>query len=400
VRVRRLSTGVLAGAALLAACTMGTGQPEPDPVDRLLVIDTDSAATMTPDGTDRVDVDPGEGARFFQGAWSWDAARVVLSGQAPAGPFLDILPAAEATAARLATQSLPFYLYWEPDGDRVAYLANGIAGIDLGIVTDAVDGPTDSLVATGQPYYFDWDPAGGRMVTHIGVASLDLLTPGVTSERLLDDPAPYQAPQWSPDGGRILHAETANGTRVVLTYPGDGRRDVLASYDGFAFFSMDPSGERVAIATLAGDAGPAITASFRRVVEPDTLVVVDVVTGDATRVGDEPTVGFWWSPQGDALLFLTVDRPAPNGPVLRWHVYESGVVNDLETFRPSAAFARDLLPFFDQYSRSMTLWSPDGTRFAYPGAPDGDTAGIWVHDLVTGERQRVSDGIFVAWSPR
>jgi Tol biopolymer transport system component len=58
---------------------------------------------------------------------------------------------------------------------------------------------------------------------------------------------------------------------------------------------------------------------------------------------------------------------------------------------------RDLVPFFDQYAQSMTLWSPDGTAFAFPAAVNGE-AGIWRQDLSGGDPIRVAGGSWVAWS--
>jgi len=47
----------------------------------------------------------------------------------------------------------------------------------------------------------------------------------------------------------------------------------------------------------------------------------------------------------------------------------------------------------------MTLWSPDGTSFAYPGLI-GDQAGIWVQGLDADEPDFVLEGgSVVAWSP-
>jgi hypothetical protein len=47
----------------------------------------------------------------------------------------------------------------------------------------------------------------------------------------------------------------------------------------------------------------------------------------------------------------------------------------------------------------MTLWSPDGSSFAFAGLI-GDRAGIWVQDLDADEPSFVLDGgSVVAWSP-
>ena len=114
------------------------------------------------------------------------------------------------------------------------------------------------------------------------------------------------------------------------------------------------------------------------------------------RVGDESVVAFWWSPDGRSLLVLEV---AEEGfPMLAWSVWEDGSMTGPTEFEPDPTFVRDLLPFFDQYAQSMSLWAPDGTAFAFPGRI-GDEAGIWVHP-VDGTPELIEEGTWVAWSPR
>ena len=69
--------------------------------------------------------------------------------------------------------------------------------------------------------------------------------------------------------------------------------------------------------------------------------------------------------------------------------------------RPTATFVREYLPFFDQYSRSLTLWSPQGDAFTYAGRNDDGDTGIWVQPVEADRPAvRVSDGQFASWSPR
>ena len=64
---------------------------------------------------------------------------------------------------------------------------------------------------------------------------------------------------------------------------------------------------------------------------------------------------------------------------------------------PAPGLLRDLVPFFDQYAQSMTLWSPDGSAFAFPGVVDGED-GIWVQELAGADPRRIAGGSWVAWS--
>ena len=44
------------------------------------------------------------------------------------------------------------------------------------------------------------------------------------------------------------------------------------------------------------------------------------------------------------------------------------------------------LPFWDQYVRSQTVWSPDGEQFAHVGRAGSGESGVWIHDASTSGR--------------
>jgi hypothetical protein len=68
-------------------------------------------------------------------------------------------------------------------------------------------------------------------------------------------------------------------------------------------------------------------------------------------------------------------------------------------FAPSDVFGRDYLQFFQQYAQSMSLWSPDGSAFAYAGTTEAGDSGIWIQPARAGsEPILVSGGVFAAWS--
>ncbi|KAL4433073.1 hypothetical protein ABPG77_006500 [Micractinium sp. CCAP 211/92] len=91
-----------------------------------------------------------------------------------------------------------------------------------------------------------------------------------------------------------------------------------------------------------------------------------------------------WSPDGRRLLFL-VRRSGGGMPMValskrphyRWMVYDVccggqgdddgrlGSVTQCLPFNPTLEFLDRYLPFFDQYSRSLRLWSPDSCAFCF-----------------------------------
>ncbi|HZJ10251.1 MAG TPA: hypothetical protein VFD39_11190, partial [Trueperaceae bacterium] len=68
-------------------------------------------------------------------------------------------------------------------------------------------------------------------------------------------------------------------------------------------------------------------------------------------------------------------------------------------FRPTPAFLSQYLPFFDQYSRSHSLWAPDSTALVLPTIrPDG-TAQLVIFRTDGANRELVR-GDMPAWNVR
>ena len=84
-----------------------------------------------------------------------------------------------------------------------------------------------------------------------------------------------------------------------------------------------------------------------------------------STVLEEPVLGFFWSPQGDFLLYLTVGQQLN---YLCWHrlMQASGEKTELARFLPSRE-QMFILSFFDQYALSHPPLAPDGSALAFAG---------------------------------
>jgi hypothetical protein len=75
--------------------------------------------------------------------------------------------------------------------------------------------------------------------------------------------------------------------------------------------------------------------------------------------------------------------PAPQSSSLRlaWSVIHvaDGAASDFPSFRPTDAFLL-LLPYFDQYAQSLSLWSPDGRQLVYADVDERQEASVRVLD--------------------
>ena len=130
-------------------------------------------------------------------------------------------------------------------------------------------------------------------------------------------------------------------------------------------------------------------------VPSNTVVVIDVDSGEMSEVVNSTSIGLFWSPDGESLLVLDPDEGG--AAELTALVWRGGETNEVSTISPNPSFVTEVLRFFDQYGQSLQLWSPDSAAFALPGAI-GEDPGIWVHLLAGGDPVNVHDGSWVSWS--
>ncbi len=199
----------------------------------------------------------------------------------------------------------------------------------------------------------------------------------------------YQAPQWIPDG--ILHV---SGDRLVLADTSGGE-ETLARMPGPATFIANSSGNHVALQAIGVDV-PALQAALQPIPEiaPNKVVLLEPATGTVTEVTDEPSIGFFWSPDGRKLLILL---PTGEPGEVALVVWEEGRSTELARYIPALSFLQSVLPFFGQYAQSYQLWSPTSDAVTFAGRIGADE-GIWVQSLDGSAPAFVSPGGWVAWS--
>jgi hypothetical protein len=284
----------------------------------------------------------------------------------------------------------PFYLYWSPNGEDLTFLSNSEMEetIRLWLVER---GGEAILLDQGQPYYWDWAPDGEQLFAHVGGSSE--ANPAGARLSLVPDQEDtwsdstleilqFQAPAVSPDGTSVLLAAEPRDERGGLVLMGlkGGVRSQFVELDGSVAFDWSASGERLAYVTASGPAG----ALFGDLV---VLNAEDPSRPPQVEYETEGVTGFLWSPNGERLAFFVPTLP-PTGQdqristsrqeqefLLNLHVLdvESGAAKLLVSFHPTTDFL-ETLPFYDQYARSTTFWSPDGNSFVYSAAlPTGSS---------------------------
>jgi hypothetical protein len=322
-----------------------------------------------------------------QPAWSPDGARLAWS--AFDRRQVDS-PSALAVATPEGTSRVdhpavfpPFYLAWRGDGRAVATLAEGPLGLELAVV-DVQSGVTE-IVHRAAPLYFAWGP-GGLLAIHGDAGAgpaLELRGDGVDTERFAAlRPGSFRAPAFA--GGSVLAVVDHQGRDVLARIGRDATvLDVVGPAEHGARFVVDRNGTRLA-------------STGERV--PGPLVVHDLERGETRLVDDRPPALFQWSPDARSLL---VARVVERGdfPRLEWSVWCDGERRVLTEVRSTATFAREVLPFHDQFARSHAWWSPDSRSVALAVVDDFGNDTIQVIDTGTGRSERAGTGSLVVWSP-
>jgi TolB protein len=378
-------------------------------VDRIAVLGTDGAvSTVRPDGSGARVVSPGGAGSQQQVAWSPRGVRLGwgrVERRAGAPPRCSLVTADPDGGDRVATPlpTMPFYLWWRPDGRAVACLANGPQGIDLLLVEPG--GPA-RVALRGAPLFFSWAPDGRRLVCHVDDDRLVLVggePDGPPDQDELADAEGFTAPAWL-DGGIVADVAGDDGRRLLaLLDPASGRvRYALARHDGWARVVAAPAGGRLAVCVGPLDPGR----DRRLLVEegeaiPEALTVVDLRTGSLDVVLAYPPVAAEWSPDGRRLLVLVPD-PAGSSPArLRWLVWDGGEARPVgRPFVPAAWWARTELAFPDQLAQSRRTWSPDGRAITYAcqGPAGGDQVVVQAVDD-DAPAVLVAPGVSSSWSP-
>jgi Tol biopolymer transport system component len=386
------------------------------PLNRLAVIDNDRIYTINPDGLNQLDLQHSGSVPTAALIWSHAGQRLMfVETERNRSRLISARPDGEASLILFEADRLsaPFYLNGSPDDRSVAFLIpSERAAMELHIAsTDRPD--SARLVLTGQPNYASWSPDSRSLLAHIGgdqpdafIGTVELSsTPPVKIETR---PAAFQAPVWLPaETDSWLYARQ-QGLRSELVLNAAGTVETLATFDSGVAFTLAPDGQQAAYALNTPD-------SFLY----NGLTVIDLATRATQTVYQGNLVGFFWSPDGKQIAYLTgaLVEPASIGRAgglaapampqgrrvlqLTWHVIDltSGQTIDLNTFEPTESFIY-LLTYFDQFAQSTALWSPDSRSLVYTGIPLIGKRGVYVVDTQQpAESPRfIGPGDFAIWS--
>lgn len=312
------------------------------------------------------------------------------------------------------------YAYWSPQGcagaagndcrDLAVLISSASRGLLVEMIRSSEGQFSNFTAGTGAPFYYSWSPDGQRMVWQRNQRTFEVYD--TASNEVIDTltqvPGLIQAPAWSPvDDRLLLGALSANNTSTDLIIAGSDEPVTLAAeLGGLVAYSWSPDGNYVAYRVLEqGDAFGA-------------LLVVDAVSGEV--VARSPVTGvisFFWSPDSRKLAYITLAAPpgsfnagtANTGKVallaqqpvgLTWSVLTvaGGDVQRYGTFLPTQAMLY-LLQFFDQFSQSHRIWSPDSKYLVYSEmTANGPVINVLDTTRTDSVPFSIADGIIGVWS--
>jgi Tol biopolymer transport system component len=307
----------------------------------------------------------------------------------------------------------PFYFYWALTTDKLSFLAT--RPLDPLLVLYLVDEEGEiHVIDRGQPMYWAWSPFDSSIAVRTGSAGtgsrLSLRNdPLGEATDLPFRPAEFQAPAYSAAGDRlVVAADTEDGYTGLILLNGEGElQQELVPTSNPVAFDWSPDGRYLAFLEQTGPQQQAF--GDLKLIDLDNPAAIE-----ARPALLESVAAFFWAPTGTRLIAIVPVFSTPGADQqIAWRVQEpevllrlilveveSGEVRTLTDFRPTGPFLR-ILPFYDQYQRSATIWSPDGRAFVYAGQREQGGPGIFVQEIDTDSgAQFLGEGTLGIWSFR
>jgi Tol biopolymer transport system component len=314
------------------------------------------------------------------------------------------------------------YLDFSPDGKQVAFLTINPRAGAVRVVSSA--GGDATVFENGNPMYWHWRNDSSALLTHFNgraeekgdanISVVDVQGTTKAGQQIIEVlPGAFQAPHFSPDGKHMLYVVNAGGEDELVLAGADGIPIcAVMPINTSAYFAWSPDGGKVAVMDTQSP-----------VQLPAAVFVHDFASGEGKIAMDEASA-FFWSPDGNRIAAYRLvsnatqnsisnaggrlNAPAHQTPrvALRIEVIDvtTGKSTRVADTLPSQQFGQ-YLQYFDQYSRAVSPWSPDGKHLVFTTVlPDNSSADIAVASFDSTQAglslKRIAAGVVAFWSPR
>ena len=328
--------------------------------------------------------------------WSLDGTQLAFVGtrtksaNTTAKIFVADIDADKVNEIYSSETEYPIYLNWSPDDANVSFISTSVGGQSLILQSAPTDGGERTIIDTGSPFYWSWAPNGRTLITHAGGAStstvpehlsfIQIQDSGIVEDGIDTVPASFQAPAWSPDGSHILMTRSEDDKNEIILTDGTGAYEkTLGSFEINTAFGWSGDSKKIAFI----DGAQAMSAGTI-----GELNVLNIETDEKVSVG-ENVIAFFWSPDGKKLAYYVPFMANSSGSgsgsgsgsnssaqqlILQLNMLdvETRESRELFTYQPTEQFT-NILPYFDQYHQSNTIWSPDNNNLVLSFLdPDGN----------------------------
>lgn len=329
----------------------------------------------------------------------------------------------------------PFYLYWNPESPEISFIGGDGSGALYLYVADTETGETTLAHRGTSSMYWSWTADGRSLITNSGGNLREGLGTLRIHERREEGFEPTVLTREERSAGRFQVPDVAGNDRIAVAVRNEYGSNTLAVFDqegtllrrvadfqGVGSLSWSPSGRYLAYVEGNRRYGGGIIGTLKvvdtdrvdRVVSGPRLAVpagmaTEVQHTKVQRESQSPpslVLSYMWSPDSRSILYYE-PRYIQQGGELEILMEaslldaETGNLETLGSFRPAPEFLSRVLPFYDQYARSSTFWSPDGRRIVFNGLNDADNQAIFIIDLDDREAgaMEIAEGVVPLWRP-
>jgi len=348
--------------------------------------------------------------------WSKDGSQLAFVGlsadgnDTEASVFVHNIDEETTTKVYSSPTEYPIYVHWSPNNANISFISTTAAQNNIILQSVPATGGERKVLDVGTPYYWSWAPDGSVMIVHPGGSQA--VTPEHYSFLRMDTetieygldikPASFQSPAWSPDGSLIaLTRSTDNENQVIVTNATGENPEAIGTFTAKTAFAWSFDSTKLAYLDAAQTLSNGTVGAMH---------VHDIDSGEETVV-NKNIVAFFWSPDGKEIAYFILvpiqpsEGDSTSGTTTQQYAVQlsvldvtSGESRELYTYRPTQQFL-GILPYFDQYHQSATIWSPDNNNLVISFVDSEGTSNIAVVAASGNlEPRLLAQGFLAFWS--